>query len=736
MTAWSACVQEETSQSKLNAQVWRPLGQNESSARLSCVEIDAGEVAVVAGTFLPHGTAGVPTVVQLGDVLPVAGTYCVSAVPTGCQPRDFDSCESYSEETDCPQTHCEWTPGGCQENTDLAVCQTFEKYSDCPHDRCQYLEEYALVCTSEITMPGVCPEGYNVCATCCDRDEDCNCDFDCADHAESCSVLREEVGSTLEEMAICPIGRWHRSEIPYNEQCEVKAGDVVGWHSQAQTRLIEARNVQQADDQQGGSKLLVSTSPAEPVTDGRMLTFASATPSANLAYALSATVRSATESNPWGSEPALSETYTWSGAASVYQYTIGDTASTCEGRGSQLVTLTHVERLDEASVCETFEVVQGVYLYQKKTCTSISGLQAWRSCSDATCSICDDVANLAVATKMHEAEASTHTCFVRSDCLATGAPGVSVAHPGLSNAASVYPQCFNEFAEAQLVERRLGQCAHGDNDAIPPPPPPPIVVLRDCDEYSQSYCDTRCQACHTYNSIESCERTGRCTWQTGDQESCGEREEDQIVDEPDCAQRCVGFKHCLTCQPMAGAEDVDGACPAALPNFCAETDCSNILDDDDLPYVLCNDVCVPQDVCAVAGNRTIGEACSSASQCATGACAENPDDCPPGCIAFPLRHCESHSVTPDQCASWAHLMQMCPAEFAVCETARARCRPTPCEPVSCMSEMRAFYDGLSDIRTDAGTAASAYDPFGTSDYFWQDEVISIHECLLRVIAGG
>jgi len=53
-----------------------------------------------------------------------------------------------------------------------------------------------------------------------------------------------------------------------------------------------------------------------------------------------------------------------------------------------------------------------------------------------------------------------------------------------------------------------------------------------------------------------------------------------------------------------------------------------------------------------------------------------------------------------------------------------------------MSEMRAFYDGLSDIRTDAGTAASAYDPFGTSDYFWQDEVISIHECLLRFIAGG
>jgi hypothetical protein len=48
-----------------------------------------------------------------------------------------------------------------------------------------------------------------------------------------------------------------------------------------------------------------------------------------------------------------------------------------------------------------------------------------------------------------------------------------------------------------------------------------------------------------------------------------------------------------------------------------------------------------------------------------------------------------------------------------------------------MDEMRMFYSRLSDVRTDADTAASAYDPFGTSDYFWKDEVIRIHACMLN-----
>jgi hypothetical protein len=44
--------------------------------------------------------------------------------------------------------------------------------------------------------------------------------------------------------------------------------------------------------------------------------------------------------------------------------------------------------------------------------------------------------------------------------------------------------------------------------------------------------------------------------------------------------------------------------------------------------------------------------------------------------------------------------------------------------------MGAFYSQLSEDGTYANNSVGAYDPFGTSEYFWQAEVMSIHACML------
>lgn len=215
---------------------------------------------------------------------------------------------------------------------------------------------------------------------------------------------------------------------------------------------------------------------------------------------------------------------------------------------------------------------------------------------------------------------------------------------------------------------------------------------------------------------------------------CGDLAEDLVVDPPDCIHHCVGFKHCLTCQPVMGGDP--GICPGALPNLCVETECSDVLDDADLPYVLCDGACVPQDVCATAGDRPSGTTCSSDGQCLTSACAEHPEECPHGCISFPLSYCASNSLDATQCARMAQLMQVCPAEFSACENARPRCRPAPCEPVSCLTELAAFHGRLyNDGSSNTISRNDGYDPFGNSVFFWQTNVESIYACRDRQQGG-
>merc|ERR1711871_894468 len=239
---------ENTTQSTLSAQVWRPSVSNDAGGRLNCVEVGQGEVVPVAGTLYPNEMTGDGIDLPPGAVLPIAGTFCLSAAPTGCQPRELPRCESLSQESDCSYIHCEWRDGTCQDTTtDLVACQTFESYSDCPHERCQFIGEYTLVCTYEFSMP------------------------------------QEQFDTAAEDTTMCPVGgRWHRSEVPYNKQCEVRTGDIIGWNSQTPSGLIKSGRAQHSDRQSGGPNLFVSTSPTESLREGSAHKFASAEQSSNL----------------------------------------------------------------------------------------------------------------------------------------------------------------------------------------------------------------------------------------------------------------------------------------------------------------------------------------------------------------------------------------------------------------------------------------------------------------------
>ena len=188
---------------------------------------------------------------------------------------------------------------------------------------------------------------------------------------------------------------------------------------------------------------------------------------------------------------------------------------------------------------------------------------------------------------------------------------------------------------------------------------------------------------------------------------------------PDCGGKCVGFKHCLTCQPEEGSTV---ACPVALPNTCQTTDCSNVLGDDGIAYVLCDGRCTPQDVCHASGNIPDGVECAAISECASGSCAEHPQDCPVGCMPLPAAYCGD--VTAPTCALLAQAVEQCPAEFTACEDAGARCRPIPCEPVSCMQELMSAIETLSAGQTLVGTK------------FWPDLVDSVLACYMTQDGGG
>lgn len=736
VTAWTVCAQAtEMSQSTLVAQIWRPV---DSSVRVDCVEVSAGRVALVAGTFVPQGT-NTTMDIPAGAAAPVDGTFCPALqTPSGCQPRDGPpGCDSF-EEADCTMSHCEWTSGSCQNvgatPSEPAACQTFESYAECPRERCQFVEEYSLVCSSELEIPAANPAAAGA-----------------ANEADMCSAD----------------GRWHHLEVPYSKQCEARPGDIVGWS--APVGFIRAG--QRPQDQQG-PELSMSTESA--ATDGSRQIFASVTPEANLAHSVSATIRPI--SPPSRPVPAGARAE-WNGAAGVYVYSSPD----CTGVGSPSVALAHVERIDEVSVCETHLVPRAPPTYVKKTCTVVDGLVVHNTCNDSSCTTCTEVAV--------DMEIVAEGCSLLSGCS-------SFSIPGFSNVTeAVYPQCFDRTINVDIILRASQQCMESSESPSPPTPPPPpqIVGLRDCTLYSQSYCDMRCQECYTYGTTGECEATGRCSWRHEFEETGAMTAEltladdasDSIgigweivasmldayggpastvrgtidsydastkviavswedpasppstadgteytlhlssicqdgidssadtsapaVEDPDCEQKCVGFKHCVTCM----TEDPTLSCPAALPNQCVETNCSNVLDEDGIAYVLCDGVCAPQEVCHASGDRNTGDSCTAASQCISGSCAEHPDECPLGCISLPSSYCSDNSLDAAQCARMAQVSEVCPAEFAACENAGPRCRPAPCEPVSCTTELAQFIlDGFSYENV----------------IFWREQIESVDRC--------
>jgi hypothetical protein len=137
----------------------------------------------------------------------------------------------------------------------------------------------------------------------------------------------------------------------------------------------------------------------------------------------------------------------------------------------------------------------------------------------------------------------------------------------------------------------------------------------------------------------------------------------------------------MNAPPVAAAPE----CPESLPNLCAASDCSQVLDDDGVAYSSCDGVCAPQEVCSAQANRTAAASCTEHSQCVSGSCAENAASCPAACIALPDRYCDG--IDEAGCVALAQLKAACPAEFSACEQARPRCRPIPCEPTPCIPEL-------------------------------------------------